>query len=68
MKIKVILTITIEYAWICKSFEYASGPKPAKTLNMAKFWMPQSGWIYDNRQVSEYAKVLNVSNTIDSKR
>ena len=31
-----------EYAWMClfkQDFEYASGPKYAKILNMAKFWI-----------------------------
>ena len=31
-----------KYAWTClyeQDSEYASGPKYAKVLNMAKFWM-----------------------------
>ena len=31
-----------EYVWMClneQDFEYASGPKYAKILNMVKFWI-----------------------------
>ena len=37
----LIITIIIEYAWMCvnkQDSEYADGPKYAKILNMAKFW------------------------------
>ena len=43
-----------EYAWLCQNkldFEYASGPKYAKSLNMVKFSI---------RQCSQYASVLNM--------
>ena len=44
-KVNVIITIIIEYAWIClkRDAEYASGPK------YAKIW-----------QSSEYGRVLNM--------
>ena len=43
-----------EYAWMClykKDSEYASGPKYAIALNMAKFWI----W-----QGSQYANVTSI--------
>ena len=39
-KVNVIITIIIEYAWMClnkKDSEHASGPKYAKILNMTGF-------------------------------
>ena len=40
----LIIIIIIEYAWMRLNkqvSEYASGPKCAKSLNMAKYWMWQ---------------------------
>ena len=58
-----------EYAWMCrykKDSEYASGPKYAIILNMAKFWIWQGSQYANVTQRSEYARicldrVLNVS-------
>ena len=50
-KVNDIITVIIEYAWMClnkQNFEYASGPKYAKILIMARFWI----W-----QGSQYASV-----------
>ena len=46
-----------EYAWMClnkQDSEHASGPKYAKILNMAKFWIRQSSQYASVSQLSEY--------------
>ena len=61
-----------EYAWICpnkQEFEYASGPKYAKILSMAKFWIWQGYQILSVTQGSKHAKicfdrVLNISQVL----
>ena len=52
---------------LCKQdSEFASGPKHAKFLNMAKYWMLQGSQYANVTQRSEYARicfdrVLNIS-------
>ena len=58
-----------EYAWMCldkQDSEYASGPKYAKIVNMAKLWIWQGSQYGSVTQRFEYAsvcldKVLNIS-------
>ena len=58
-----------EYAWMFlfeQDSEYASGPKYAKILNMAKFWIWQGCQYVSVTQRSKYARicldrVLNIS-------
>ena len=56
----VIITIIIEYAWMClkkQDSEYASGPKYAKILNMAKFRIWQGSQYPSVTERSEYARI-----------
>ena len=49
-----------EYAWICpykQDSEYTLGPKYAKILNMAKFWIWQGSLYASVTQRSEYARI-----------
>ena len=65
----VIIIIIIEYAWMClykRYSEWASAPRYAKILNMAKFWLWQGSQYANVTQRSEYARlcldrVLNIS-------
>ena len=62
---KVIVTIIIEYVWICLNSECAWDPNYAKILNMAKFWI-WHGSQYASVTQRSYAKmclarVLNIS-------
>ena len=71
MKVNVIITI-IEYAWyawMCpfeQDSEYALGPKYAKILNTAKFWIWLRFQYASLTQCSKYGRicldrVLNIS-------
>ena len=59
------------WMWLYKQdSEYASGPKYAKILNMAKFWIWQGCQYANITQRSEYAriclgKILNVSSVLN---
>ena len=55
-----------EYAWMCifkQNSEYALGPKYAKILNMAKFWICQNMPWQSSEYVlgSKYARILNMT-------
>ena len=58
-----------EHAWMClnkQDYEYASGPKYAKVLNMAMFWIWQGPQYASVTQRCQYARiylnrVLNIS-------
>ena len=78
-KVHVIITIIIEYAWICinkQDSEYASGLEYGMFMNMQKLHralnMPQFNWKCLNRtwiclNMSEFTitdKVLNMSHTM----
>ena len=73
VKISVIITIIIEYAWIWlnkQGSECASGLKYVKILNMAKFWMWQGSQYASVSQRSQYARicldrVLNISRILN---
>ena len=62
-----------EYAWMClykQDSKYASGPKYAKILNMAKFWIWQGSQYASVTQRSNYTKiclgrVLNISRVLN---
>ena len=68
-KVNVTITIITEYAWMClykQDSKYASCPKYAKILNMAKFWIWWGSQYASVTQRSEYARpcldrVLNIS-------
>ena len=57
-----------EYAWMClnkQDSEYASGPKYAKILNIAKFLIWQGSQYASVTQDSEYVRIfLNISEYI----
>ena len=58
------MTLIIEYAWVClyrQNYEYASGPKYAKILNMLKFRIWQDSQYESVTQRSEYAGVTQRS-------
>ena len=71
----VIITINIEYAWMClyeQDCEYASGPKYAKILNMAgfskcerytAFWICQNIFWQSSKYIlgSKYARIPNIA-------
>ena len=49
-----------EYAWMClnkQDFQYTSGPKYAKVLNIAKFWIWQGSQYASVTQRSEYFRI-----------
>ena len=60
-KINVIITIIVEYNSLCINMpketgsEYASGPKYAKILNMAKFLIWQGSQYSSVKHRSEFA-------------
>ena len=63
----------VDYAWIClnkQDSEYASGPKYAKILNIAKLWIWHGSQYTSCRQRSEYIRicldrVLNISRVLN---
>ena len=69
----VYVTTIIEYVWIClnkQGSEFSLGPRYAKILNMAKFWIWQGSQYVSVTQDSEYArislgKVLNISQILN---
>ena len=72
-RVNIIIIIIIEYAWISinkQGSEYASSPKHAKFLNMAKFWIWQGSQYVNATQRSEYAiicldRIRNISRVVN---
>ena len=52
-----MLSLIIEYAWICLNKQDALGLKNAKILNKEKFWIWQGSQYASVTQRSEYASI-----------